>query len=99
MGELVSRRRVQDSWLHPLPAAALGELAGQCWRASLGGVGAGRLNTSTTTQAKIQGFELAQPIYELLECMKESVLQNQNFEISMTPATIGYEKSHVRIPH
>ena len=46
------------------------------------------LTSSDTSQAQIQGFELAHPnIYptdELLECTKEAVLQFQNYRISMT---------------
>ena len=48
----------------------------------------GQLTSSDTSQAQIQGFELAHPnIYptsELLECMKGLVLQIQNYRISMT---------------
>ena len=46
------------------------------------------LTSSDTSQAQIQGFELAHPniypINELLECMKGLVLQIQNYRISMT---------------
>ena len=49
---------------------------------------ASRLTSSDTSQAQIQGFELAHPniypINELLECMKGLVLQIQNYRISMT---------------
>jgi hypothetical protein len=52
------------------------------------------LSNSATTQAQIQSFELAQPniypICKLLECVKEPVLQNQSYRISMTQATKGY---------
>ena len=47
------------------------------------------MTSSATTQAQIQGFELAHPniylIYELLEHVKGLTLQNQNCRISMTP--------------
>ena len=53
---------------------------GQSWRAN-------RLTNLATTQAQIQGFVLAHyniyPIYELLECRKEPVLQIQGCRISM----------------
>ena len=46
------------------------------------------MTSSTTTQAPIQGFELTHPniypIYELLECVKDPVLQSQSCRISMT---------------
>ena len=46
------------------------------------------LTSSDTSQAQIQGFELAHPniypINELLECMKGLVLQIQNPRVSMT---------------
>lgn len=46
------------------------------------------MTNSATTQAQIQGFELTHPnIYlrhELLECMKEPVLQIQSCRITMT---------------
>lgn len=47
-----------------------------------------RAASSNTSQAQVQGFELAHPdIYsvdELLGCMNEQVLQMQNYRISMT---------------
>ena len=47
-----------------------------------------RLTSSDTSQAQIQGFELAHPniypIKELLKCMKRLVLQIQNYRIFMT---------------
>lgn len=50
-------------------------LLGQCWRA-------GGLNSSATTQAQIQGSELAHPniypVYALLERVKGPVLQIQS---------------------
>ena len=53
------------------------------------GVKAGRLTSSATTQAQIQGFELAQPnihpICELLECVKGPVPEIQSCRIFMTP--------------
>jgi hypothetical protein len=62
----------------PLPAAALGELAGsvlESWSWWWEFRRAGGLTNSATTQAQIQGFELADPniypIYELLELMKD----------------------------
>ena len=74
-----------------MPAAALGELARAVLESSPWWCGcrrAGRLTNSATTQAQIQGFELAHPniypIYELLECMKGPVLQIQSCRISMT---------------
>ena len=46
------------------------------------------MNNSTTTQAQIQGFELAHtnihPIYKLLKCVKGPVLQIQSCRIFMT---------------
>ena len=46
------------------------------------------MTSSATTQAQIQGFELAHPniypICELLEHMKGLDLQNPSFSISMT---------------
>ena len=46
------------------------------------------LTSSDTSQAQIQGFELAHPniypINELLECMKVLVLQIQKYRIFMT---------------
>ena len=49
---------------------------------------ASRLTSLDSSQAQIQGFELAHastyPIEELLECMKGSVLQIQNYRVSMT---------------
>lgn len=48
----------------------------------------GGLTNSATTEDQIQGFELAHPniypIYELLKCMKEQVLQNQSSESPST---------------
>ena len=48
----------------------------------------GGLTSSDTSQAQIQGFELAHPnIYpmdELPECIKRLVLQIQNYRVSMT---------------
>ena len=74
-----------------MQAAALGELARavlESWPWWCGCRRAGRLTNSATTQAQIQGFELAHPniypIYELLECVKVPVLQIQNYRISMT---------------
>ena len=47
-----------------------------------------RLTSSDTSQAQIQGFELAHPniypIDELLKYMKGPVLQIQNYRMSMT---------------
>lgn len=49
---------------------------------------AGRLNSSDTSQAQVQDYELAHPniysIDELLEFMKGAVLQFQNYRISRT---------------
>jgi hypothetical protein len=46
------------------------------------------MTSSTTTQAPIQGFELTHPniypIYELLESVKDPVLQSQSCRISRT---------------
>jgi hypothetical protein len=46
------------------------------------------LTNSATSQTQIQSLELAQPtiypIYELLEYVKEPVLQKQSYKISMT---------------
>lgn len=54
------------------------------------------MTNSATTQAQIQGFELARPnIYlrhELLECMKEPILQIQSCRITMTQGTTEYLK-------
>ena len=55
----------------------------------------GGLTNLVTTQAQSQSFELVHrniyPNYELLECTKRQILQNQNFRISMT-------QDHSRIP-
>ena len=49
---------------------------------------ASRLTSSDTSQAQIQGFELAHPniypIDELLEHMNGLVLQIQNYKVSVT---------------
>lgn len=54
------------------------------------------MTNSATTQAQIQVFELACPnIYlrhELLECMKEPILQIQSCRITMTQGTTEYLK-------
>ena len=72
--------------------AAWGCLPEQCWRAHSGsadkGKKAGGLTTSATTQAQIQGSEMALPqIYSIckrLGQVKEPVLLVQNCRISMT---------------
>ena len=45
---------------------------------------AGDLSNSATSQAQIQGSELAIYIYNLLESMKVWVLQIQSYRISVT---------------
>ena len=69
----------------------MGELAGAVletlpWWYGCGRTG--RLTNSATTQAQIQGFELAHLyiyiIYERLECVKGPVMQIQNCGTSMT---------------
>jgi hypothetical protein len=83
--------RKWESWLYTLLAAALDELAGAVleslpWWCGYGK--AGGLTSSAISQAQIQGFELTypniHPINELLECVKEPVLQIQSCRISMT---------------
>lgn len=48
------------------------------------------------SQAQMQDFDLAHPNFysndELLECMKESALQIQNYKISMTQSNTRYLK-------
>lgn len=79
-------------------ATALVEVARQCWRSHPGRVTgrAGWLTNSATTQAQIQGLELTHPnIYlrhELLECVKEPILQIQSCRITMTQGTTEYLK-------
>lgn len=54
-------------------------------------------NSLDTSQAQIQICELVHTnissIHELLELMNESVLQNQNYRISMTQDNIRISKS------
>ena len=63
--------------------SSAGELVRCCGYKKVGG-----LINSATFQAQIQGFELAHPniypIYELLECVKGLVLQNQSCRTSVT---------------
>ena len=52
------------------------------------------MTSSDTSQAQIQGFELAHPniypIYELVESIKGLAVQIQSCRISMTQGTRGY---------
>ena len=90
----------QESWLCPLPAAALSERASRAelesWPWWYGCRRDSRLTSSATTQAQIEGSELAQPnMYsndELLEYVKEWVLQIQSW------ATQGDNRSFERRP-
>lgn len=83
-GKSAARSESRRVGLAPLPGMALGELAREVqeslpWRCE--GGRAGGLTTSATTQAQIQGWELARfniySIYELLELVKGSVQQIQ----------------------
>ena len=78
-------------------AASLGKLARAVLESLFWWCGhgrAGRLTNSATTQAQIQGFELAHPniypTYKLLECVKGLDPQKQGCSISRTQATTGY---------
>ena len=55
-----------------------------------------RLTYSAHTQAQIWGFELSHsniyPVDELLECLKEQVLQIQSCRISMTQGNNGIQE-------
>lgn len=74
-----------------LPLGSVEELASVAWtwESWFGG-----LTNSATTEAQIQGFELANSkiflTYELLEYVKEPILQNQSYMISR--AIAGYPR-------
>lgn len=55
------------------------------------------LTNSFTTQAQIQGFKLTHPniypILEILEHVKQPILQNQSYRISMTQGNDRISKS------
>ena len=63
-GTLALRAREQESWLCLCQARALGELAKpvlESWPQWCGSRRDGRLTSSATNQAQIQGFDLSHP--------------------------------------